>query len=330
MATKKTVLVCGSVAMRELPELTPYAEVYSLEQLSQPTLDSTLGSVDCMLVGQLWPKALGRETLARMKQLRFVQLGFAGANHVPFQSLPPGVTVCSNAGAFSTGVAEYTWALVLAAAKRITRFDTALRNGENSPDFFSKTLKGVALLQGKSLGIIGYGGIGHRVALFGRAFGMEVLAYSRHSQPEPQTRTFQGREGLLQMLRMADVLIVSIALTNKTQGLVGTQELSVMKPNAIVVNIARSEIFNEQELYNHMIANPGFTYATDVWHEVAGVDARSSTLPFLELDNFIGTPHVSGPSEMATGEPIRLAVENLLRYLKDESPRNVVDTSEYT
>jgi phosphoglycerate dehydrogenase-like enzyme len=330
MAAKKTLLVCGSVVMKELPELSPYAEVYSLDQLSQPILDSILGSVDCMLVGELWPRALNGETLTRMNHLRFIQLGFAGANHVPFQNLPPGVTICSNAGGFSTGVAEYTWALVLAAAKRITRFDTALRNGEHSPDFFSKTLKGVALLQGRSLAIIGYGGIGHKVALFGRAFGMEVLAYSRHAQPEPETRTFQGREGLLQMLRMADVVVVSIALTNKTQGLIGAQELSAMKPDAILVNIARSEILNEQELYKHMITNPGFTYATDVWHRVAGVDARSSTVPFLEMDNFIGTPHVSGPSEMATGDPIRLAVENLLRYLKGESPRNVVDISEYT
>lgn len=330
MATKKVLLISGSAVMKELPDLSSYAEVYSLDQLSQPALDSILGSVDCMLVGVLWPKVLNREALARMNHLRFIQLGFAGANHVPFQNLPPGVTVCSNAGAFSTGVGEYTWALVLAASKRITRFDSALRKSENSPDFFSKTLRGVTILQGKSLGIVGYGGIGRRVALYGRAFGMEILAFSRHAQTEPVTKIFQGREGLLQMLRVSDVVVVSIALTNKTKGLIGAQELSAMKPNAIVVNIARSEILDEEALYEHMVANPGFTYATDVWHEVSGVDARSSEFSFLELDNFIGTPHVSGPSEMATGEPIRLAVDNLLRYLKGESPGNVVDASEYT
>jgi phosphoglycerate dehydrogenase-like enzyme len=103
-----------------------------------------------------------------------------------------------------------------------------------------------------------------------------------------------------------------------------------MKPNAVLVNVARAEIVDEAAIYKHLRENPSFTYATDVWNLVDGAESYSAGVPLLKLDNFIGTPHVSCPSASASGEPMRLAIENLLRYLRGEQPKNVVDRSEYT
>lgn len=329
MAERRILLITRSTARWEVPDLTEYAKVHWLDEPSVPTLNSILPSVDCIFVVGFWPKVLNTEMLAQMRNLRFIQSTFAGANHIPLQDLPPEVTVCSNAGGFSQGVAEYAWGLLLTAAKRIVKLNTALRAGTFKPDSLSKMGEEVGVLEGKSLGVIGYGGIGHRVAAMGRACGMKVNAFSRHSEAEPGTEIFQGREGLLQVLRTSDAAVISIPLTNKTKGLIGAQELSAMKPNAVLVNVARAEIVNEEEIYRHLRMNPGFTYATDVWRAVDGVESYTLGVPLLQLDNFIGTPHVSGPSASVTGEHMRLAVENLLRYLKGEPLKNVVDRSEY-
>jgi len=102
-----------------------------------------------------------------------------------------------------------------------------------------------------------------------------------------------------------------------------------MKRDAILVNVARAEIVDEEALYQHLVKYPGFTYATDVWRLERGKETYSSRFPLLKLSNFIGTPHVAGGSSALTGEPGKAAVENLNRYLKGESPQNVVDPSEY-
>ncbi|HUI86039.1 MAG TPA: 2-hydroxyacid dehydrogenase [Nitrososphaerales archaeon] len=319
----------GYTEANALPALEGLAEVHLLESLSPEQLESLAPSVDCLLVAGLWPERLGRDALSRLNRLRFIQLRLAGANHVPVKLIPEGVVICSNAGGFSQGVAEYAWGLLLAAAKRVVVFDANLKAGKFSREFRARVGAEVLLLKGKTLGVIGYGGIGRSVASIGRAFGMEVNAFSRHPEADAGAVIFQGREGLLHVLRTSDAVVLSIPLTNKTAGLIGASELGVMRPGAILVNVAREEIVDEPALYTHLKTNPGFTYATDVWRLVDGAESFSSSVPLLSLDNFVGTPHVSGPSESPTGEPMRLAVENLLRYLRGETPKNVVDRSEY-
>ena len=330
MVEKKKLLVTRSGARKDLEGLAKHADVYWLDELSQSDLDALLPSIDCILVAGFWPKALDQGTLSRMGKLRFIQSTLAGVNHIPFQNLPKEVAVSSNAGGFSQGVAEHAWGLLLASAKRIVRLDEALKAGKFAPDSWSSVGREVVVLEGKSLGVVGYGGIGRSVAAMGRAFGMKVYGFSRHPESEPGTEVFQGREGLLQMLRITDAAVISIPLTNRTVGLIGAPELSAMKSNAILVNIARAEIVDEEELYRHLVKNPSFTYATDVWRLVNGMESFSSGVPLLELDNFIGTPHVSGWSTSLTGEPMKHAVENLLRYTNGATPDNVVDHSEYT
>ncbi len=330
MSGKRVVLVTGHRALGELTALSQQAELHSLDTISEAAQESLLPSVDCLLVAGLWPESLGKEKISRMKNLKFIQLRLAGANHVPIRYIPPGVVICTNAGGFSLGVAEYAWGLLLAAAKRVVVFDANLKAGQFTREFRTKVGNEIMLLRGKTLGIIGYGGIGRAVAAMGRGFGMKVNAFSRHPEAEPDIAVFQGREGLLDVLRTSDAVVISIPLTNRTLGLIGDAELSVMKPGAILVNVAREEIVDEPALFKHLKANPAFTYATDVWRLTDGAESFTASVPFLELENFIGTPHVSGPSESSTGDPMRLAVENLLRYLKGEEPRNVVDRSEYT
>jgi glycerate dehydrogenase len=332
-AAKRILLLGSDFPMEEFEGVAEHAEVHRLSELKDDELDALLPSVDCLLV-QLWPGRLDRARVARMSRLSLVQSGLAGVNHVPFGALPGGVVVCSNAGGYSDEVAEFAWGLLLSAAKRIVRFDAAMRQKGFVRPPTPELGREVLVLKGRTLGVIGYGGIGRGVARIGRSFGMEVAALARRPAGEgeeaPGIAVLRGREGLERVLRDSDALVLAVPLNGSTRGMIGRAELSTMKRDAVLVNVARAEVVDEDAIYEHLVANAGFCYATDVWWAGAdGEESYSPRRPLLELGNFIGTPHASGPSAVAGRGPLRAAVQNVLRYFRGEEVLNVVDRSEY-
>ena len=133
----------------------------------------------------------------------------------------------------------------------------------------------------------------------------------------------------MRVLAESDAVIISLPLTRFTNKIVGADKLAMMKKDAILVNIARGELVDEAALYEHLKANPDFRYATDVWWYREGKESLQTAHPFFELPNFIGTPHASGPSGLATGKPVKLAVENVIRFLRGLRPKNIVNRAEY-
>lgn len=329
MGDKQNLLVTDSLAKARLDAILPFARVYLLDELREKELDRVLPSVDCLLVQTWWPDSLTAERISKMGRLRFIQSGMAGVNHVPFKHLGKRVMVCSNAGGFSLGVAEFALTLMLAAAKRVVKLDLALRTGDFDPAQAGSMFREVVVVKGRTLGVLGYGGIGRAVGSMGAALGMNVLAYSRHASTGGKVRVFSGTDGLLRLLKMSDAVVISLPLSKLTVGLIGKAELNTMKRDAILVNVARAEVVDEEAVYRHLLMNEAFTYATDVWQIKRGKETYSSKFPLVKLRNFIGTPHVAGGSAALTGEPWKASVENLLRYLNGEAPRNVVDPSEY-
>jgi D-3-phosphoglycerate dehydrogenase len=272
--------------------------------------------------------------MSRMSRLRFVQSGMAGVNHIPFNSLGQRVIVSSNAGGFSAGVAEYAFAMMLTGVKRVVKFDLALRGGQFDQSQWGEMVREILPLSGRTLGILGYGGIGRAVGSLGRAIGMNVMAFSRRAEAavggeREDVKIVQGREGMLRVLGMSDAMVIALPLSKLTIGLLRAPEFAAMKRDATLVNVARAEIVEEEALYDQLVRCPRFIYATDVWQIIRGKETYSSKFPLLKLPNFIGTPHVAGGSTALTGEPGRSAVENMVRFLKGEEPLNVVDPSEY-
>ncbi len=304
-----------------------YARVFSSSALDEASLIQLLPSIDILLVF-FWPSFLTPENLSRMSNLRFVQSILAGVNHIPFAQLDKKVIVSSNAGAYSDEVAEYAWSLLLSAAKRIVDFHNAVKTDQWT---LRRTLGGkeVTILEKRKLGILGYGGIGSVVAQIGKGFSMRIYAFSRKPVREKGVTSFQGDKGLLRVLAESDAVIVSLPLTRFTNKIIDAEKLATMKRDAILVNIARGELVDETALYEHLKANPDFRCATDVWWYREGRESLKTTHPFFELPNFIGTPHISGPSGLATGKPVKFAVENVIRFLRRLKPKNIVNPAEY-
>lgn len=326
---EKILLVTDSVVKQQVNELDNYGQVYWLDELSPEELDPLLGRIDAIFVAGFWPERLDGEAISQMKRLRFVQSFFAGVDYIPFPLLGPEVTVSCNAGGFSQEVAEHAWGLLLAAAKRIVQLDKTLRADRYDIRSSRDLGRDIIVLQGKTLGILGYGGIGRAVVEMGKAFGMEVCAFSRHAEQTDRVRICQESEGLLEVLGTSDAVVIALPLTIHTVDLIEAAALSAMKEQAILVNIARAEIINEEDLYAHLRDHPRFTYATDVWRIEGGRERFSSRFPLLELDNFIGTPHVAGWPAVRTGGPVQHAVQNLARFLAGKPPAHVVNPAEY-
>lgn len=184
-------------------------------------------------------------------------------------------------------------------------------------------------MKGKALGILGFGGIGTEVANIAHGFGVRVYAYARKPLRVKGVKIFNGPNGLSELLRQSNYVVLALPLTSQTAKIIDSQRLAEMQQDAILVNIARGELTDEKAVYEHLVANPSFRYATDVWWYRESRESLKTDYPFLSLPNFIGTPHVSGPSGLATGKPARLAVDNTIRFLKGLRPNNVVDRNEY-
>jgi phosphoglycerate dehydrogenase-like enzyme len=330
MARRRSKLLVAQTPNRkgEFDPLKRYADIYWLDEMDEEEQGRVLPMVDC-IYSHGWPEELDAAKMATMKNLRLFQAGNAGVNRIRFDLLDEKVTVCSNAGGYSDEVAEFAIGLLLAAGKGLVKFDRQLREGVYRRQGLDELGRSVTFFRGKTLGIIGYGGIGRSTAKLARPFGMKVLAFGRHPVRDRGVESLRGAAGLTRLLRESDAVVVAIALTNATRGLIGRGQLEMMKDGAMIVNVARGEIISMEDIYDHLVKNTRFVYATDVWWLEGATESFSPSLPFLELENFIGTPHASGPSAIASGDVAKGVIQNLTRYFKGQPLRNVVERAEY-
>ena len=263
------------------------------------------------------------EDRAAYGRLRFLQTTSAGVDHIPWERLPREVVVCGNSGAYNTALAEHAFALLLAAAKRIAYHATNIRKQQ-----FEQEMPGKQLREA-TLGIIGLGGIGKEVARLGQAFGMRVVGITRRGTSDFAADFVGGPEDLDRLLEESDFVVIAVPHTKETHHLITAKRMMRMKHDAVLVNIARGDIVKEDDLFQHLRNVPSFVAATDVWWRYPKGPGFPYSFPFHGLPNFFGTPHIAWnvpPQRMAA---LEAAVENVLRFVNDEPPRNRADRAEY-
>src|SRR6266567_3190479 len=139
------------------------------------------------------------------------------------------------------------------------------------------------MLEGKTLGILGYGGIGAMVARMSKPFRMRVLALTRRSAASFAVTLLSGKRGLERILRESDAIVIALPLTKSTTRIINKDALSKMKENAVLVNIARGELVDETALYDHLKSHRGVRYATDVWWYRENRESLETTHNFASL-----------------------------------------------
>lgn len=283
-----------------------------------------LTSANAVLAWLLRRELAGPEEFARLESVGLVQLISAGVDGVPLHRIPASVLVASNAGAYADPTAEHVLALALALAKRLPQNHAAMARGEF--DQRTPTLS----IRDSTAGILGFGGIGQASARLFKAFGARVLAIDRSAKAGELADWVGTLDEPDSLLRAADIVVIALPLTRVTRGLIGQRELSLMKPEAILVNVARAAIIDEDALFEHLRDNPSFCAGIDAWWQEPMTQGSFTTRrPFFELPNLLGSPHNSGLTAGALAGGARRAAENVARYLRGEAPRHVVDRSEY-
>jgi phosphoglycerate dehydrogenase-like enzyme len=133
-----------------------------------------------------------------------------------------------------------------------------------------------------------------------------------------------------EVLAAADVLVISLPLTNATRNLLGAPQLALMKPTAIIVNVARGAIIDEQALYEHLATHPEFSAALDAWwHEPRGGTHFTTAYPFFDLPNVLGSPHNSGMVAGVLPGAVANAAENVKHFLRGEPVKGVMSRADY-
>lgn len=267
-------------------------------------------------------RELSQADLAALAEVEFIQLLSAGADHIDFAALPPRAKVAGNVGAYAGPMAEHVLAMTLALAKQLPQNHAKLAAGVF--DHF-ETLR----LRGGTAGILGYGGIGQASAHLLRAIGMRIYAINRSGRA-PGADQAGPLAGLDAMLASSDVVVVALPLTRTTRGLIGARELSLMKPAAILVNVARGAILDEDALYEHLRANPEFCAGIDTWwQEPRGGQPFHPRLPFFTLPNLLGSPHNSGTVPGIDAEAAADAARNVAAYLSGAPVRGIQHPADY-
>ncbi len=269
----------------------------------------------------------------RAPNLKWVQLLSAGADHAMGSLQTSRITMTTASGIHATPIAEYTIASMLAFAHR---FHLMIRSQQKHEWLRAGFPGTVEELNGKTLGVIGYGSIGRETARLAQALGMRVLALKR----DPGNRRDEGwcpaglgdPEGLIpekffgpgqrqEILRESDYITVTLPGTKHTRQFIGATEIAAMRPGAYIVNIGRGEVIDERALIDALKAGKIGGAGLDVFEK----EPLPKESPIWDLENVILTPHMSGANRGYMDKACALFADNLRRFSAGQPLLNVVD-----
>ena len=257
--------------------------------------------------------------------LKIIGTPSAGLDHIDLEAATKHkIPVVYTPGANADAVAEFTFGLILAASKRILMADNQLRSGMKHELESYKPLMGVDL-KDKTIGIVGVGNIGSRVAMIARAFRMNVVLYDPAVLPT-RLEQFGKVVELDELLQVSDFVTVHTPLTQETAHMFGARQFGSMKSNALFVNTSRGKIVNEPDLVDALKRRRIAGAALDVQAtEPLPVDS-----PLLKLDNVIVTPHIGSWTRETQGYCQRLVEEEVIRFIKGQKMRYLANPKALT
>ncbi|MFP1733190.1 D-2-hydroxyacid dehydrogenase family protein [Lonsdalea quercina] len=250
--------------------------------------------------------------LARLPNLKFIASTSARNASIDIAAArAQGITVSATQGR-GNGAPELTWALLLAAARHLPAECASLRSGGWQVGIGAD-------LEGSTLGILGLGKIGARVAAIGRAFGMNVMAWSQNLTPEAAQAAGVTWVDKATLLRESDWLSLHLVLSERTRGIIGASDLALMKPTAWLINTSRGPLVDEAALIEALSQQTLAGAALDVFSSEPLPDNH----PFRTLNNVMATPHIGFVTHHTYRVFYEETVQNLQAWL-DGSPTRVM------
>ncbi len=262
--------------------------------------------------------SIDHEIIGNSRQLKLICVAATGVNNVDLEAAKNrGVQVCNVRAYATSSVVQHVFSLILALNRKLFSCNRAVANGDWSrSDYFCYFGEPISELQGKTIGIIGYGELGQAVAKVARCFGMDVQLARRDVSDSRE-----GRVDLSTLLAVSDVVSLHCPLTENNFHMIGEAELALMRPDAILVNTARGGLIDEQALLHALENEQIGAAALDVLEEEP--PSVSNALLGYQADNLIITPHIAWASRESRQRLVNEIAENIKAFQQGVL-RNVV------
>ncbi len=270
------------------------------------------GDAEILIAGPSGIENISKEMLQGMKKLKMISTLSVGTAWVDLETAKNlGIRICNIKGANSESVAEHAWGMVLDLSKRISEFDRGVRN---KGDFKFRDYTGKEVY-GKTIGIIGLGDIGKKVARIAKGFDMKILGCNKSGKSVKGVKLVD----LKTLLKESDVIVTCVPLTKETTNMISTKEIEMMKDGVILVNPAVEQITDKKAVLKAVESGKifGFGIETAVMTPVPKDD------PYLKHPRILLTPHNAFNTEDANKKSYEITVENIKAFLKGK-PQNVV------
>jgi glyoxylate reductase len=263
---------------------------------------------------------MDEELFAGARNLRVVSNVAVGYDNVDVEAATRrGIVVTNTPGVLTEATADFAWALLMAAARRIPEADRYTRSGRWTS--WQPTLLLGQDVHGQTIGIVGMGRIGSAVARRALGFGMRVLYHDQFRQPDRESELGIEYRELEDLLRESDFVSIHTPLAAQTRHLINRERLALMKPTAVLVNTARGPVVDEQALYEALAQGRIAAAGLDVF-EVEPLPADSL---LLVLDNVVLAPHIASATHATRARMAELAAENCVAVLNGRRPLNPVN-----
>lgn len=280
----------------------------------EPDLHAGTDAIVCLLSTKV-----DAALLARVPKLRVVSNVAVGYDNVDVAACTArGVVVTNTPDVLTEATADLAWALLLAAARRVTESERFVRSGKWKRWDWT-ALRGHDV-HGRTLGILGAGRIGQATGHRAVGFSMEVLYTSRQRRLLFEHTTQARRVDFKALLRQSDFLSIHVPLNKETRHLIGAKELAMMKPGAILINTARGPIVDEAALAKVLKSGRLAAAGLDVFEHEPKIHPD-----LLKLDNVVMLPHVGSATETTRRRMVETALRNCMAALKGEVPPNALN-----
>ena len=322
---KPRVFVTRELFPDVIEKLGRYYDVEVWDRYQPPPYDVLLEKareVDALV--SLLSDRIDCNLLKQAKRLRIVAQYAVGYDNIDVECATNlGIYVTNTPGVLTEATAELTWALILAVARRIVESDVFVRWGEwwrTRTGWHPHMMLGVEL-KGKTLGVVGLGRIGSRVAEIGKAFGMKIIYYDVKRNVDLEKALGAEYRDLDTLLQEADVVSIHVPLTKETHHMINEERLKKMKKTAILVNTARGAIIDTNALVKAL---------SEGWIAGAGLDVFEQeplppNHPLTSFKNVVLVPHIGSATYEARHAMAELVAENLIAFYEGREPPTLVN-----
>ncbi len=289
-----------------------YADVTIYQQTPENLVAERIGNADAILINKI---NINSELLKKCKNLKYIGILATGYNVVDINAVKNAKIIVTNIPSYSTSaVAQHTFALLMHFSNQVDFHNNSVLNGDwKKAPIFCYWKKPLFELEGKTLGIIGYGNIGKKVEQIALAFGMKTLIFPHKPNGKPNCVS------LNELFAKSDIISLHVPLTSETEEIINKNSILQMKDGVYIINTARGGLINENDMKNALESGKVAGYAADVLKE----EPMSEDCVLFKAKNCVLTPHLAWAPLETRKRCLKIAQENFKSWLEGK-PQNTI------